>query len=175
VMPNKDGREACRRLREISDVPIVMLTCLPGEKEKVERLAEGADDYVTKPFHNAELVARIRAILRRTRRHSDPGFRQYDDGYLKIELDVRSVHVNGAPIALSPIEWRLLECFLRHKNRAIQRHTLLRFAWGDGFDQDINYLKVYVSHLRRKLGDPAQHPRYIHTVRNLGYRFETHN
>ena len=174
MMPNKDGREACRRVREISDVPIIMLTCLPGEKEKVERLSDGADDYVTKPFLNAELVARIRTILRRTRRHSDPSLRLYDDGYLKIDLDARSVHVAGVAVILSPKEWRLLEYFLRHKNRVVMRHTLLRYAWGDGFEQDFNYLKVYISHLRRKLGEPARRPRYIHTEREVGYRFETH-
>ena len=175
MMPNKDGREVCRRLREISDVPIIMLTCLPGEKEKAERLSDGADDYVTKPFHNAELIARIGAILRRTRRHADPSARLYDDGYLRIDLDAHQVFVNGAAVTLSPKEWRILEYFLRHKNRAITRQTLLRYTWGEGFEQDFNYLKVFISHLRRKLGDPARHPRYIHTERDLGYRFETHH
>jgi two-component system KDP operon response regulator KdpE len=174
MMPNKDGREVCRRLREISDVPIIMLTCLPGEKEKVERLSDGADDYVTKPFSNDELIARIQAILRRTRRHGDPNVRVYDDGHLRIDLDARQLHVAGAPVTLSPKEWRILEYFLRHKNRAIMRHTLLRHAWGEGYEQDFNYLKVFISHLRRKLGDPARHPRYIHTEREMGYRFQAH-
>ena len=174
MMPNKDGRDVCRRLREISDVPIIMLTCLPSEKEKVERLSDGADDYVTKPFHNNELIARIQTILRRTRRHGDPTVRVYDDGHLRIDLDARQVRVAGAPVTLSPKEWRILEYFLRHKNRAITRHTLLRHAWGEGYEQDFNYLKVFISHLRRKLGDPARRPRYIHTERDLGYRFQAY-
>ena len=174
MMPSKDGREVCRRLREISDVPIIMLTCLPGAKEKVERLSDGADDYVTKPFHNDELIARIHTILRRTRRHSDPSVRLYDDGYLRIDLDAHQVSVDGAGVTLSPKEWRLLEYFLRHKNRVVTRLALLRYAWGDGFEQDSNYLKVYISHLRRKLGDPVRRSRYIHTERDMGYRFETH-
>ncbi len=174
MMPNRDGREVCRRLREISDVPVVMLTCLPSEKEKVERLADGADDYVTKPFHNAELIARIRTILRRTRRHADPSVRVYDDGHLRLDFDARQARVAGAPVALSPKEWRILEYFVRHKDRVVPRQTLLRHAWGDGYEQDGDYLKVYISHLRRKLGDPARRPRYIHTERDLGYRFQAH-
>jgi DNA-binding response OmpR family regulator len=175
MMPNKDGREVCRRLREVSDVPIVMLTCLPSEKEKVGRLADGADDYVTKPFRNAELIARIKSILRRARRFSDPGARVYDDGYLRVDLDARQVRVAGTLVVLSPKELRLLEYFLRHKNRVVTRQRLLRYVWGDDSEEFRNYLKVYISHLRRKLGDPARKPRYIHTDRSVGYRFETHS
>lgn len=175
MMPNKDGREVCRRLREISDVPIIMLTCLSAEKEKVDRLGDGADDYVTKPFHNDELLARIGALLRRTRRHSDPTARLYEDKYLRIDFDAHQVFVSGTAVTLSPKEWLILEYFLRHKNLAVTRQTLLRYAWGEGFEQEFNYLKVFISHLRRKLGDPARRPRYIHTEHDLGYRFETHD
>jgi len=173
MMPNKDGREVCRRLREISDVPIMMLTCLSGEKEKVERLTDGADDYMVKPISNTELVARIKTILRRTRRHSTPGLRSYDDGYLKIDGDARTVSVKDAPVELSPKEWRLLEYLLRHRNRVVTRQALLRYAWGDGYEEETNHLKVYIAHLRQKIGDSARRPRYIHTERTVGYRFET--
>lgn len=174
MMPHKDGREVCRRLREISDVPILMLTCVPGEKEKVERLTDGADDYMTKPISNAELIARIKTILRRTRRHSTPGLRSYDDGYLKIDVDAHQVTLKGEPVILSPKEWHLLEYLLRHRNRVVTRQALLRYAWGDGYEEESNHLKVYISHLRQKIGDSARCPRYIHTERALGYRFETH-
>ncbi|MBM3128829.1 MAG: response regulator transcription factor [Chloroflexi bacterium] len=174
MMPHKDGREVCRRLREASDVPIIVLTCLPGQQEKVERLVDGADDYITKPFHNSELLARMRTILRRTRSHSDAKARAYDDGHLKIDFDARQVSVKKARVVLSPKEWTLLEYFLRHRNRVVTRHALLRHAWGDGFEKESNNLKVYIAHLRQKLGDSARRPRYIHTERTMGYRFETH-
>lgn len=174
MMPQKDGREVCRRLREISDVPIIMLTCLSAEKEKVERLSEGADDYMSKPISNAELLARIKTILRRTRVHSNPAVRLYDDGHLKIDLDARRVTVCGAPVVLTPKEWRLLEYLVRHRNHAVTAHALLRYAWGDEYTGENNHLKVYIAHLRQKLGDSASRPRYIHTERGMGYRFQTH-
>lgn len=173
MLPRTDGREVCRRLREVSDVPIIMLTCMSTPEEKVGRLADGADDYVSKPFDNNELVARLRAVLRRTRRHSEPSQRVYDDGYLRVDLQAHRVFVNGAPVALSPKEWHLLEYFLQHKNRVVPHQALLRYAWGDGYEEDVASLKVYIAHLRRKLGESARHPRYIHSERTLGYRFET--
>lgn len=174
MLPHTDGREVCRRLREVSDVPIIMLTCMSTPEEKVGRLADGADDYVTKPFDNNELVARIRSVLRRTRRNTEANLRVYDDGYLRVDVQARHVFVKGTPVVFSPKEWRLLEYFLQHKNRVVSHQALLRYAWGDGYEEDIASLKVYIVHLRRKLGDSAQHPRYIHTERTLGYRFETH-
>jgi DNA-binding response OmpR family regulator len=174
MLPRTDGREVCRRLREFSDVPIIMLTCLSEPTEKIERLQEGADDYMTKPFRNDELIARIRALLRRARRHTDSTARVYDDGYLKVDLDAHQVFVRGALVTLSPKEWRLLEYFLHHKNRVVSHQALLRYAWGDGYEEDYASLKVYIAHLRRKLGDSARRPRYIHSERALGYRFETH-
>lgn len=171
MLPRTDGREVCRRLRQVSDVPIIMLTCMPTPAEKIGRLADGADDYVTKPFDNNELVARMRAVLRRThRREASP--RVYDDGYLRVDLEAHRVFVNGTPVVLSPKEWRLLEYFLQHKNRVVSHQALLRYAWGDGYEEDVASLKVYIAHLRRKLGDSARRPRYIHSERTLGYRFE---
>lgn len=174
MLPYTDGRTVCRQLREFSDVPIIMLTCLPDPSEKVQRLQDGADDYVTKPFHSEELIARIRALLRRARRHTDPTLHVYDDGYLKVDLNAHQVLVNGTPITLSPKEWRLLEYFIRHKNHLVTHQALLRHAWGQNFENDYAGLKVYIAHLRRKLGDSARHPRYIHSERALGYRFEAH-
>jgi DNA-binding response OmpR family regulator len=175
MMPNKDGRLVCRRLRELSNVPIIMLTCISDEREKVERLGEGADDYVTKPFHNDELIARIKSLLRRTQQDSDKSPHRYDDGFLRIDFDLHQISVGGTPGTLSPKEWRLLEYLLRHRNQIISREDLMRCAWGVEFEKDYGYLKVFISHLRQKLRDPIQHPRYLHTERDQGYRFRTYD
>ncbi len=172
MMPNKDGREVCRRLREISNVPIIMLTAVSIEKEKVGRLKDGADDYVTKPFNNDELVARIRTVLRRSRPDASRNLTAYDDGRLFIDFEARKVHVAGKPVALSPKEWRLMECLIKHQGRVVSHETLLRYGWGDGYEKDLNLLKVFISHLRNKLAESRQRPRYIHTERALGYRFD---
>jgi two-component system KDP operon response regulator KdpE len=173
MMPNKDGREVCQRLREFSSIPIIMLTAISQEREIVDRLLGGADDYITKPFDNDELVARIRAVLRRTRQHG----RQppYDDGYLYIDFDARQVRVKGNGVSLTPKEWRLLEYLIKNANRVVPRQTLLRHVWGAGYEDQSNYLKVFIAHLRHKLNDPARHPRYILTEHNIGYRFQTHH
>lgn len=174
MMPNKDGRQVCQRLREISNVPIIMLTAISLEKEKVDLLTDGADDYVTKPYDNDELIARIRTVLRRSHQNSSLRLDAYDDGHLAVDFETRQVRVSNQAVVLSPKEWRLLECLIKNQGRVVQRETLLRYVWGEGFEQEFNYLKVFVSHLRRKLGEPAQRPRYIHTERDMGYRFEGH-
>ncbi|MCL4394257.1 MAG: response regulator transcription factor [Chloroflexi bacterium] len=171
MMPNKDGNEACRRLREISDVPIIMLTAVSAEKQKMESFAGGADDFVTKPFNNDELVARIRAILRRSRPSTTPR-QAFEDERLIIDFDARQVRVDGDVIPLSAKEWRLLECLVKHQGRVASRETLLHYAWGEGYEHEYNYLKVFISHLRRKIGDSPDHPHYIHTERDMGYRFD---
>lgn len=174
MMPIKDGRVVCHQLRDFSDMPIIMLTALNSEREKVERLNAGADDYVTKPFNNEELVARVKAVLRRSRQYTSYRDSIYDDGFLRVDRDAHEVRVKGEKVTLSPKEWRLLEYLVEHKNRVMPRQTLLKYVWGDTYQTDFNYLKVFVSNVRRKIQDPARHPRYIHTEREIGYRFETH-
>ncbi len=175
-MPRKDGREVCKQLREISEtLPILMLTALSDLPEKLGRFADGADDYLTKPFDTEELVAHIRALLRRASPSRGQLARIYDDGFLCIDFDAHQARVHREEVPLTPKEWRLLECLYKHKNLAVQRPELLRYTWGSGYEGEFNYLRVFVSHLRRKLRDPARNPRYIHTERDLGYRFETHN
>ncbi|MBI5028941.1 MAG: response regulator transcription factor [Chloroflexi bacterium] len=175
LMPGKDGREVCRLMRDVSDVPIIMLTALGDEKEKVGRLSDGADDYIAKPFNNNELVARIRALLRRARKYPGIANGKYDDGVLCVDFDAHRVEMNNHPVHLGPIEWRLLEYLVKHKNKAIARLTLLRQIWGPRCENQDNNLKVTMSNLRNKLGDPARHPRYIYTVRGNGYRFQGHD
>jgi DNA-binding response OmpR family regulator len=175
MMPNKDGREVCKRLREMSSVPIIMLTCRSEMEEKVNRLKEGADDYITKPFENQELIARISAVLRRVQSNAEFSLRTYDDGFLSVDLDACYITVGGKPIILSPKEWRLLEYFLRHRNQPLSSRDMLRFAWGEGFENEWNSLKPSISILRKKLHDSIRQPRYIHTEKDQGYRFETHD
>ncbi len=174
MMPNKDGREVCQQLREVSAVPIIMLTALSMEKEKVARLLEGADDYITKPFNNAELIARIRAVLRRYSPAHDQRRNLYDDGRLFIDFDAHQVRVGDVKVDLTLKEWQLFEYLVRNANRVVPRQTLLLHVWGEGFENEIDYLKVFISKLRKKLFDSAFRPRYIHTERDIGYRFETH-
>jgi len=174
-MPHKDGRETLKQLREISNtMPILMLTALPDVNEKLGRLKDGADDYVTKPFNGDELVARIRAHLRRAHQTS-PSRRTYDDGFLHFDLDADYVVVKGERQRLSRIESRLLAFLFKHANQVLSREKVLRQVWGPSYEKEYHYLKVYISHLRRKLREPAQHRRYIHTERKVGYRFATHN
>lgn len=175
LMPDRDGRDVCRLLRDIdSRLPIVMLTAVSDERETVGRLEDGADDYITKPFHNHELVARIRAVLRRSRGNPAHGSRSYQDSQIKLDFAARQFLTDKGEVSLSPKEWRLLECLVEHKGRAVTHEELLRYAWGNGYEGEQKYVKVYVSHLRRKLGDNPKKPRYIHTVREQGYLFEVH-
>jgi two-component system KDP operon response regulator KdpE len=151
-----------------------MLTALSEEREKVDRLSEGADDYVTKPFHNEELVARVRALLRRSRQASRRRAHAYRDSLLDVDFDSRELHVNGNTVSLSPKQWRLLECLVTRKNQVVTREELLRYVWGTGYEAESRYLKVFISHLRQKLGDDPKRPRYIHTAREHGYLFASH-
>jgi two-component system KDP operon response regulator KdpE len=98
----------------------------------------------------------------------------YNDGHLKIDFEARQVSVKGADVTLSPKEWQIVEYLLRHRNRVVTHHALLRHVWGDGYAKEFNNLKVYIAHIRRKINDPARRSRYIHTERGMGYRFETH-
>ncbi len=173
-MPHKDGWEVCQRLRELSDVPIVMLTVRSDVRDKVAGLNGGADDYITKPYDNDELIARIRSVLRRPRWNGRGSARNYDDGFLRVDWESHTCSVGGTASTLSPKEWRLLEYFLNNPNRVLPRETLLRYGWGNGYEKDYGILKVAIYSLRRKLHDPARRPRYIHTTREMGYLFATY-
>ena len=171
LMPGLDGREVCRQLREISNVPILMLTALSDEKELVARLSDGADDYLVKPFKNDELVARIRTLLRRANPTAPE--RRYDDGFLSVDFDAHVIYLGGENVRPAPKEWHLLEYLIRHKNKPMPREKILRQVWGNGFEDANNILKVSISNLRQKLREPAKHPRYILTERSIGYRFQS--
>ncbi|HLF29137.1 MAG TPA: response regulator transcription factor [Anaerolineae bacterium] len=172
MMPDLDGWETCRRLRELTNVPILMLTALDRETDIVHGLDLGADDYLIKPFHLSELKARIEAHLRRARMSGwESPYPAYSDGELYIDLPNREVRMRGRHVSLSPTEFRLLACLVRNASAVVTHKTLLSEVWGPDYMQDIRSLKLYIRYLRQKIEpDPGQ-PRYILTEWGVGYRF----
>jgi DNA-binding response OmpR family regulator len=172
MLPRINGWETCRRIRECSDIPIIMLTALGTEQDKVRGLELGADDYLTKPFSMAELVARVRAALRR---HKYPAARNeivHIDGRLAIDRAQRHVIVDGQWLELSATEYRILGCLLDNAGRIVTHQSLLTQVWGWEYAEEINYVKVYIHHLRKKIEENPRRPSYILTERGLGYRFQ---
>ena len=170
TMPELDGWQTLERIRDLSEVPVLMLTARAGELDKVRGLKGGADDYVTKPFGRQELLARVEALLRRT--SGPPEVRPaYRDRALTVDFVSREVHVEGRAVQLTPLEFRLLSAFVRHPNETLSRDRLLQLVWGDseGFGGD--QVKLYIRYLRRKLGWDASAPSPIETVRGFGYRY----
>lgn len=172
LMPGIDGWEACRRIREFSDVPIMMLTCRGSELDKVRGLEIGADDYLTKPVGYMELVARVRALLRRSYLSTAPQQMVQVDERLAVDRLRSQVYVDDQAVDLSAIEFKLLSCFLDQPNRVLSHRTLLTQVWGWEYDGEVDYLKVYVHHLRKKIEPDPRRPMYIITERGLGYRFQ---
>ena len=171
AMPPPDGFEVCRRIRERSSVPILMLTVRDATVDKVRALDLGADDYLTKPFDHLELLARLRALVRRaTSPLPQPGH-GFASGELSLDYALREVRLRGEVIRLTSTEYRLLEELVRHAGTTLPHHVLLERVWGSEWDADPNYLKVFVRRLRQKLGDDAEQPRYIQTEWGVGYRF----
>jgi DNA-binding response OmpR family regulator len=169
-MPGLDGWEVLNRIRELSDVPVLMLTARAEELEKVRGLRAGADDYVTKPFGRQELLARVDATLRRGR--SAPQAQEtYADDFLTIDFAQRKVTAGGVELALTPLEFRLLGAFIRNQNQVLSHDLLLELAWGDARSADRDQVKLYVGYLRRKLGTGVGDESPIETVRGFGYRY----
>lgn len=177
-IPPPDGFTVCRRIRETSSVPILMLTVRTSTLDKVRALDLGADDYLTKPFDHLELLARLRALLRRTQREEEaPGAPLTVDvtvGDITLDTAMRTACVRGAAVLLTSTECRLLEELMRHAGRTLPRQYLLRQVWGPEYTAEAHYLKVFVGRLRHKLGDDPEQPRYIQTERGSGYRFVPH-
>ena len=169
-LPGIDGHEVIRRLRSFSDVPVVVLSVRESQSEKVTALDAGADDYVVKPFGMDELLARMRAALRRARpKEARPKLRFSD---LEIDLAKQLVHVRGEPVHLTPTEYRLLEALATNAGKLLTHSWLLRRVWGPAYDRESHYVRVYVQQLRQKLGDDPGHPRYVITEPGLGYRWK---
>jgi two-component system KDP operon response regulator KdpE len=167
VLPDGSGTDVCRELRRWSPAPIVILSVVGEEREKVAALDAGADDYVTKPFGMDELLARLRAALRRTVPTGEPVLRI---GELVVDLAGRSVRVGGRPVALTPTEFELLALFARHEGKLLTHPTILREVWGPAYGTESHYLHVYVSQLRRKIEPDPARPRYLLTEPGAGYR-----
>ena len=167
VLPDGNGIEVCRELRRWTTAPVLVLSAVGDEQEKVAALDAGADDYITKPFGVEELLARIRAALRRVDRGAEP---VVDLGGLVVDLERRLVTLDGEPVALTPTEYDLLELFVRNEGKLLTHPTILREVWGPAYGTESHYLHVYVSQLRRKIErDPAR-PRFLLTEAGAGYR-----
>ncbi|MCL4262437.1 MAG: response regulator transcription factor [Anaerolineae bacterium] len=172
-MPHMDGWETCRQIRLLSDVPIIMLTTLQGDQEMVRGLDAGADDFITKPFNADVLLARTRAVLRRMEKTAvPPTDSQYSDGYLIIHLERHEVLVLGEQVKLTATEFQLLTYFLKNSGHTLTYKQILENIWGWEYQESIDYVHVYVSHLRRKIERDPKNPFYFITVHGIGYRFE---
>ncbi len=174
MMPRMDGLEVCRRVREHSAVPIIILTALDSESDKVTALDLGADDYLTKPFGVEELLARIRAVLRRTQPRTDiaaleESVKHY--GELEVDLKGHIVRLRGEEIRLSPTEFELLKQLILHAGKVVTHRMLLQNVWGPEYGDEAEYLRVYVNRLRQKLETQPGSPRYLVTEPGVGYRF----
>jgi two-component system KDP operon response regulator KdpE len=170
VMPRMSGLEVCRRVREFSSVPVIVLSAKGSETDKIAALDLGADDYVTKPFSLDELLARVRAVMRRSpsAESNEPVLKVGD---LTIEVDERRVIVAGTEVKLTPKEFDVLKYLVRNAGKVVTHRALLQAVWGSESSEQTEYLRVFINQLRRKIEPDPQHPRYILTEPWVGYRF----
>lgn len=171
-MPVMDGLELCRQVRASSQMPIIVLSVRGEERVKVQALDAGADDYVTKPFSTNELLARVRAALRRAALKNEPEEQVINVGAFHIDSQTRAVEVKGRSIHLTPKEFDLLIYMARHPGKVVTHRTLLSAVWGEGSVEQPEYLRVFVAHLRKKIETDEGSPQYIITEPWVGYRFE---
>jgi len=170
-MPGMGGLETCRSLRDASDVPIIILTVRREESEKVELLDAGADDYITKPFGKQEVLARIRAALRRSPSSSASGPQPFVSEDLEIDFETRKVLAGGKSVRLTPKEFDLLRYLVLQRGKPVPHRELLQAVWGPDYGDQTDYLRVFITHLRKKLEPNPAKPKYILTEPWLGYRF----
>lgn len=173
MLPGMSGMEVCRKLREVSSVPIIMLTAKDSELDKVLGLELGADDYVTKPYSARELIARIRAVLRRRSAETDSATESVlQGGPVRMDIDRHVVTVNGEEVSMPLKEFELLEILLRNVGRVMTRGQLIERVWGADYVGDTKTLDVHIKRLRSKIEPDSSAPQYVVTVRGLGYKFE---
>jgi DNA-binding response OmpR family regulator len=170
-MPELDGWQTLERIRDLSDVPVLMLTARGDELERVRGLQAGADDYVVKPFGRQELLARVQAILRRSSARPAETSESYGDARVEIDFGQRAVRYGGRDVALTPLEFKLLAAFVRHPRQVLSRDQLLDQVWGDAYGVSGDQVKLYVGYLRRKLDPESPQSVPIETVRGFGYRY----
>jgi two-component system KDP operon response regulator KdpE len=171
-MPNMGGLELCRRLRAISNVPIIVLSVKGDERVKVEALDAGADDYVTKPFGMDELLARVRATLRRNPNLAGEASKLLENGHFRIDVEARKVTLSGREVHLTPKEFDLLVHLVRHAGKVLTHRSLLAAVWGGDYVEQTEYLRVFIGQLRKKIEPHLATPQYILTEPWIGYRFE---
>jgi two-component system KDP operon response regulator KdpE len=169
-LPDMDGTEVIRRIRAFSEVPVIILSVRDGQQDKVAALDAGADDFVTKPFGMEELLARLRAAMRRAQ-PEEPAMPVMRYGALEVDLARRLVSRDGTPVHLTPTEYGLLEALVTNQGKLLTHQWLLRKVWGQGYGTETTYLRTYVRSLRKKLGDDAQAPALIVTEPGVGYRW----
>ena len=175
MMPGMDGFEVCKRIRQVSNAPLIMLTALNREQEMLRGLETGADDFLSKPFNADILLARARTVLRRTQQPNGNGHHApvgYNDGYLGIDFERRNVMIKGNRVRLTPIEFRLLAHLARNAGKVLTFQQILTNVWGQEYQGSIDYVHVYISHLRSKIEENTKSPRYIMTIHGVGYIFE---
>ena len=172
MLPDIDGYEVCRRIREFSAVPIIMLTAKAEVAHKVTGLGSGADDYVTKPFSADELLARVQSALRRQEQNRDRTPRTFESDGLAVDFEARRVMRDGGEVALSPLEFRLLERLIANAGRVLLSDDLLQSVWGQGYEGADESLRTAVARLRRKIESDPDRPRHLLTVRGVGYSFQ---
>ncbi len=168
-LPDLDGVEVLTRLREFCTAPVIVLSARHGSDDKVEALDAGAEDFVTKPFGMDELLARVRAQVRRTALVDAP--ETVRTAEFEVNFEARTVTRDGAPVRLTPTEWRIVELLARNADRLVSQQTLLHEVWGPSYHRETNYLRVYLAQLRRKLEPDPSNPRHFITEPGMGYRF----
>ncbi|MBI5943172.1 MAG: response regulator transcription factor [Chloroflexi bacterium] len=174
VLPGADGFEICRKIRQVSGVPLIILTALNGEQEMLQGLEAGADDFLSKPFNAEILVARARAVLRRSEhQNNDAAPFKYNDGNLSIDIENHHVLIKGRLVKLTRVEFRLLVYLARNAGKVLTFNQILSAVWGDEYRGNMEYVHIYISHLRRKLEENTKSPRYFLTVHGVGYIFES--
>jgi DNA-binding response OmpR family regulator len=171
TMPDLDGYQTLERIRDLSDVPVAMLTARSQELEKVRGLSAGADDYIAKPFGRQELLARVQALLRRSGGKAEV-FDAYSDELLEIDYAQRRVTVDGRRVQLTPLEFKLLAAFVQNPDQVLSRDQLLDLVWGDPYGVSGDQVKLYVGYLRKKLMPDSPDEAPIETVRGFGYRYK---
>ncbi|MBM3722732.1 MAG: response regulator transcription factor [Actinobacteria bacterium] len=173
MLPGLSGVDVCRRIRASSQVPIIMVTAKDSEVDKVVGLEIGADDYVTKPFSSRELLARIKAVLRRSSELGLEDSRAFESGPVRIDVDRHLVSVNGNPVLLPLKEFELLKLLISNAGRVLTRTQLIDRVWGSDYVGDTKTLDVHVKRIRSKIEPDPAHPKYLVTVRGLGYKYES--
>ena len=172
-LPDGDGKDLIKQIREISKVPIIVLTARHDEKEIVLALDTGADDYITKPFSVNELLARIRATLRRTLSVEVDSSNRFICGEIELDITLRDIFLKDEKLKLTPIEYELLKYFILHQNKTLTHKQILQEVWGTGYQNEMQYLRTYVNTLRKKIEENSTRPKYIKTESGIGYRFSS--